>query len=243
MIGTNRGKTLLLLGLLVAWGAIVGVQQLTTAPPPPPAPTAGTGSARRAIAQGVGLPRLKTELLRSPRPPVPTQVQNIFGKVEPPPPPKDATKASVAPAPPPPPPPPDPFLEAAKRLRYLGFVEHEAKRKALILQGQDIQMVEAGEAVGGQVRVKTVNEDYVLLASPDGSKEAKVELRPEPATSTPALAPPRGPGLPSVELPAPLPAPGRPGSPAAPKGGRPGETPSRPPILPTPGGFPGGLRQ
>lgn len=191
MMGSTRTKTVLLVALLVAWGAILGVRHFTT-PPPPPVRTSGTESVRTPVAQGGGLPRLKAELLNVPRPPVPTQVQNIFGNVQPPPL-TEVARAPVSPVPAPPPP-PDPFLEEAKRLRYLGYIEYEAKRKALILQGQDIHMLEAGEAFGGLFRVKSVTDEYVLLVSPDGSKETRLESKQESAPSGPAPMP--APGMP-----------------------------------------------
>ncbi len=210
-MGSNRTKMLLLVGLLVAWGAIVGVRHLM-APVPPPLPPASTESSRKPAAHGSGLPRLKVELLDAPRPPLPAQVQNIFGNVQPPP-----TKAAQVLAPPvpaaPPPPPPDPFMEEAKRLKYLGYVEQDGKVHALIQQAQDIQLLEVGEVLASRFKVKSANDEQVVLTSPDGTKEVRLTLIADAAR--PGL--PATPGIP-FQRPQPSQFPQPPGQPGQPPG-------------------------
>jgi hypothetical protein len=223
-MGSNRVKLILLVGLLIAWGAVVGIRFLSVAPEPPAAPAAGTESTRRPAAQGGGLPRLKSELLNSPRPPVPNQVQDIFGSALPPPTKAAQFLAPPAPAPAPPPPPPDPFAEEAKRLKYLGYVEQEGKVRALILQAKDIQILEIGEVFASRFRVKSADDEQVILASPDGTKEVRLMLNADAAR--PVL-----PGMPGIASPRqPSPQGGSP-EPPAPVGG--GGL-RRPPPFPVP---------
>jgi len=199
MMGANRAKLLLLVGLLVAWGALVGIRYLFVGPEPPAVPAAGAASTRRLPAQGGGLPRLKTELLDAPRPAVPTQVQDIFGSVLPPP--AKAAQVLAPPIPasaPPPPPPPDPFAEEAKRLKYLGYVEQGGKIRALIQQAQDVQIFEVGEVFASRFKVKSVDDEQVILTSPDGTKEVRLMLIADAAR--PAL-----PGMPGMPIQRPQP--------------------------------------
>jgi hypothetical protein len=132
-------------------------------------------------------------------------VHTIFGNVLPPPPPLAAASAPVSKAPPPPAaPPPDPFLEAAKSLRFLGYIEHEATRRAIILQGPEMHLLAPGDAFAGRFRVKNVTDEYVVVASTDGAKETRLELTQASAPSGPKPA--TGPGVPP-----------RPGGPAFPR--------------------------
>lgn len=190
MSGSGRTKILLLLGLLLVWGGILAVRHQAAAPP---AVTAAVPTARQPIAQGGGLPRLKHDLLEAPRPPLPAQPQDIFGAqhVQPPPAPVASADSPKPAAPAAPPAPPDPFLEEVKRLRYLGYIELESTRKALVLQEKELHMLEAGDTVGGRFRVKRIADDYVQLVSPDGSKDARLDLKQDSASPSPG--PPRTP--------------------------------------------------
>lgn len=188
-------KRLLLLGLVGVWGAIFGLRALFSPPAPHPAPPpAAAAAARRPAPAGGALPRLKLELLDAPQPPVPSQIQNIFGHPQPPPPPPtpaaQAAAAAAAAAAQAAPPPPDPFQEEAKRLKYLGYIEQGQKTSALILQGQDVQMIPVGELFANRFKVKTVEDDALVLTSPDGTKEARLLLAPD------APRPGAPPGLP-----------------------------------------------
>ena len=222
-MGSNRTKILLLVGLLVAWGAIVGVRHLVT-PAPPPVPAAGTESSRRSAAPGSGLPRLKAELLNAPQPPVPTKVQDIFGSVQPPP-----TKAAqvLAPPPPPPPPPPDPFAEEAKKMKYLGYLEQGGKVRALIQNAQDVQSFEIGEVFASRFKVKSADDDQVVLTSPDGTKEVRLMLVADAAR--PAL-----PGVPGIPVQRPQPSQVMPQEQPGAAGGIGLRRPSFPPQHPVP---------
>ncbi len=226
-MGSDRTKLLLLVGLLFAWGAFAGLRYLAATPEPPAAPAVATGSSRKAAAPGGGLPRLKTEFLNVPRPPVPAQVQDIFGNVLPPPTKAAQVLAPPVPAPaPPPPPPPDPFAEEAKRLKYLGYVEQGGKVRAVIQQAQDIQILDVGEVFASRFKVKSADDEKVVLTSPDGTKEVRLMLIADAAR--PGL--PGVPGIPVQQQPAQVMPPGQPGA----EGGVGLRRPSFPPQQPVP---------
>jgi hypothetical protein len=63
---------------------------------------------------------------------------------------------------------------------------------AFIVQGQEIHSVPVGDLLGGRFRVAEVQEESVLLASPAGDKQVRLELSAVAA----ATAVPRAPGPP-----------------------------------------------
>jgi hypothetical protein len=154
---------------------------------PPAVPGAGSRAARAPLRpEGAlpRLPRLKRELIDLPQKPYTPPVTNPFG--EPPPPPPARPVVVVRPVPPPPPaprpapppaPPPDPFQEAAKQLRFVGFIQAGDRMIAMISQGKEVHTVGPGDTVGGRFRVASVTEESVLLASPEGDKQVRLTLQ------------------------------------------------------------------
>jgi hypothetical protein len=182
---TLKGKLLLLLLLLVAWGAIFTLRRPAEPPAAPAGEPRGVRPARTAAAQPDGLPRLKTELLKIARPPYPPEAQSIFGSPPPPPapPPPVQTAAEVARAaavaaaqavPP-----PDPFQEEARQLRYVGFMRRGGTALAFIVQGQEVHTIPVDGSLGSRFRVREIKEDAVLLASPSGDKLVRLPLNVE----------------------------------------------------------------
>jgi hypothetical protein len=92
----------------------------------------------------------------------------------PPPPPKP-----VAAAPPPAPPPPDPFLEGIKGLKFLGFAREEGRTLAFLSRGGEFLMAREQELVLNQYVVARITEDSITLATPDGTREARLTLSPD----------------------------------------------------------------
>jgi len=71
---------------------------------------------------------------------------------------------------------------------------------AFIVQGQEVHTVPVGGLLSGRFRVAEVQEESVLLTSPSGDKQARLDLS-AAATATGAAAPPRPPGRPAPSAP------------------------------------------
>ena len=188
---STRKKFLVLAALVGVWVLIFGLRRSdepvrTSAPP-----QTGARPARTSAGPSAATPRLKAELANLPRAPYPSEVHNIFS---PPPPPLPPPPQAVRPPGPAQPavPPPDPFQEEAKQLRYVGFLRSGNVLTAFIVQGQEIHSVPVGDLLGGRFRVAEVQEESVLLASPAGDKQVRLELSAVAA----ATAVPRAPGPP-----------------------------------------------
>ncbi len=178
---SQKRKLLILVALFGAWGLILALRSpWGTSTRPAVGGTVSTPQ-RTPAAQGGGLPRLKTELLRLPIPAYPPEVQNIFGTPPPPPPPPQAALTSA-------PPPPDPFQEDAKRLRYIGFLQTGDKATAFIVRGTEVHTVEVGATFLGRFRVQAVMEDAVVLSSVTGDKQVRLPLA-VGAGAAPTIAP------------------------------------------------------
>ena len=130
------------------------------------------------------MPRLKLARIERVRSPYEPESRNIFASIEPSPP---APSALAAPSALPAPPPPDPFLEEAKRLRFLGFATAEGKMMAFVAYGGELLVVPETEVIGSQLRIKEVKEDGILVTSLDGKKEIRLGLTgpevPPPSTT------------------------------------------------------------
>jgi len=78
-----------------------------------------------------------------------------------------------------------------KQFRYVGFLRDGKAATAFILQGQQVLTVAVGEVVAGRFQVTEVGEDFVVLASPAGDKQARLPLAGEagatPRPQTPAV--------------------------------------------------------
>jgi hypothetical protein len=194
-----RGKVFILVALGLLW-AVLFVTHRPGQPPARATAQAGSKPARTPAGRSGGLPRLKLEMLALPRAPYPTDEQNIFGTPPPPPPPRPLEAAQ--PASPPPPPPPDPFQELVKQFRYVGFLRDGKAATAFIVQGQQVLTVAVGEVVAGRFQVMEVGEDFVVLASPAGDKQARLPLAgeagvtPRPQTPAAGVQPPAQPAGP-----------------------------------------------
>ncbi|MEI8188992.1 MAG: hypothetical protein WCI75_04655 [candidate division NC10 bacterium] len=169
-----RGKVIILVALGLLW-AVLFVTYRPGQPLARPTAQAGSQSARTPTGRSGGFPRLKLEMLTLPRTPYPADEQNIFGTPPPPPAPPRPVEAA-RPAPPPAPPPPDPFQELVKQFRYVGFLRDGNAATAFIVQGQQVLTVTVGEVVADRFQVMEVGEDFVILASPAGDKQARLPL-------------------------------------------------------------------
>jgi hypothetical protein len=183
-----RMKILILVALVGIWALIFGLHR-SDEPEQTRLPQTGARSVRAPAGPTTNIPRLKAELVNLPRAPYPSEVQNIFSLPPPPPPPPQAV---AAPGPVQPVlPPPDPFQEEAKQLRYVGFLRSGDVLTAFIIQGQEVHTVPVGGMLSGRFRVAEVQEENVLLTSPSGDKQARLDL-----SATMVGAAPRPPGAP-----------------------------------------------
>ncbi|MFQ5883146.1 MAG: hypothetical protein ACE5I9_11905 [Candidatus Methylomirabilales bacterium] len=123
------------------------------------------------------MPRLKLSRAERTRPPFQPEARNIFALIEPssvlrPTPPSKSQVATTPSIPPP----PDPFLEASKQVRFLGYAEAEGKAMAFVVyEGEALVVPETG-VFGRLFQVKKVKEDVLILSSTDGTKEVQVPL-------------------------------------------------------------------
>ncbi len=167
------------MALLGLWGFLLLGRQ------PPAASVGGVPSARARELETESPPRLsrlKLELLDLPREPYSPETKSIFGVRPPPPPPPPVRPVEIArPAPPP----PDPFQEAAKQLRFVGFLQTGEGPTALISQGTDLHIVAVGETVAARFQVQSVTEEGVVLTSPDGDKHVRLVLKEAPPPGAP----------------------------------------------------------
>jgi len=183
---SQKRKFLILIALLGAWGLVYALRSPWGTPARPEVRGSAPASGRTPAAQGGGVPRLKTELLRQPVPAYAPETHNIFGTPPPPPRPSQAAAAAA----PPPLPPPDPFQEEAKRLRYVGFLQQGDRAMAFIVQGPVVHTVELGATLLGRFKVQAVMEDALLLSSPSGDKQVRLPLAVD-AGAAPGGAAPR----------------------------------------------------
>jgi len=195
-VPTHKRKLIALCCLVVFWIALIFVQRHRAQADRPTQGAAALPATstqregpvvahRRQTKERMEMPRLKLARIERVRPPYEPESRNIFGSIEPSSPVPSALAApSALPAPPPP---PDPFLEEAKRLRFLGFATAEGKIMAFIAYGGELLVVPETEVIGSQLRVKEVKEDGILVTSLDGKKEIRLGLTgpevPPPSTT------------------------------------------------------------
>ncbi|MFQ5801932.1 MAG: hypothetical protein ACE5JQ_03430 [Candidatus Methylomirabilales bacterium] len=195
----DRKKLFVLACLLIFWVALILMQwqQFRTSRPtqvsPPARRTAaqGGGSAtplRREAKKRSEMPRLKLGRIERVRPPFEPEFRNIFASIDhssafpsSPPPKPEAASASA----PPPPAPPDPFIEEAKKVRFLGYAKADDRAMAFVAYGGEVLVIPEMEVFGGRFRVKEVKEDEVILSSLDGTKEVLVGLGPAAGPAAP----------------------------------------------------------
>ena len=181
---THKRKLIVLFCLVAFWIALILVQRhrgeidrptqgaaaLPATSTQREGPTAGP---RRQTKEHKEMPRLKLARIERVRPPYEPESRNIFASIGPSPP---LPSALAAPSALSAPPPPDPFLEEAKRLRFLGFATAEGKMMAFVTYGNELLVIAETEAIGSQFRVKEVKEDAILVTSLDGKKEIRLGL-------------------------------------------------------------------
>ena len=185
---SRKRNLLILIALAGIWGLILAFRSPWGFSARTEVRATPTTASRVPAAQDNGLPRLKRELLNLPVPAYPPEVQNIFGTPPPPPPaplPAGAVGGpaggpSAAPAGPPP---PDPFQEAAKQLRYVGYLEARQRMMAFIIQGPEVFTVEVGATISDRFRVQTITEEAVLVSSLTGDKQARLPLAADAAVA------------------------------------------------------------
>jgi hypothetical protein len=181
-MSSQKRNLFILIALVGAWGLIFVLRSPWVSSEKTEVRETSAASPRKPAASGDTFPRLKRELLDIPPSAYPKEMQSIFGTPPPPPPPPlsaaAAAAAGAAGAPPTAPvaPPPDPFQEAAKQLRYVGYLEAGQRMMAVRTLGPEVYTVEVGTTISGQFRIQTITEDAVLLASPSGDKQARVPL-------------------------------------------------------------------
>jgi hypothetical protein len=182
----TRNTLIVLATLLGLWLVIA----LGRSPNPTPShENAGSAAVKdqRGLSIKAGtLPGLKVALITLHEPYVPAAVSLFSVPPPPPPPPVVATQ----PAAPPPPAPPDPFVEAAKQLRFVGFLKSDATVAAIITQGTQLYIASRGDTVAERFRVASVHEDTVTLASPEGDKQVQLALAAAAGASPVAMANP-----------------------------------------------------
>jgi len=194
-VPTHKRKLIVLFCLVVFWIALIFVQRhrgqadrpTQGAAVLPATSTQREGplaAPRRQTKERMEMPRLKLARIERVRPPYEPESRNIFASIEPSPP---LPSALAAPSALPAPPPPDPFLEEAKRLRFLGFATAEGKMMAFVTYGDELLVVPETEVIGSKLRIKEVKEDGILVTSIDGKKEIRLGLTgpevPPPSTT------------------------------------------------------------
>lgn len=194
---TNERKKWIVLGGLVAlWVVMIMVQRSQTTSPRPTAVSSvprrvtvaqPRRSARRPAKQGeerLEMPRLKLNRLERVRPPFEPKARNIFASIEPSSafPPSRPDKPQVATTPPIPPL-PDPFFEESKKVQFLGYAEADGKAMAFVSYESEVLVVPERGTFGRLFQVKKVKEEVLILSSPDGTKEVRLELGPGPEGS------------------------------------------------------------
>jgi hypothetical protein len=189
----TRNKLIVLAALLGLWLVIALGRSPSPAPPHEAAGSAVVKEVRGLATKSGEVPRLKAALITRHEPYVPAAV-SLFS-VPPPPPPPTVVAAQPAVPPPPSPPPPDPFLEAAKQLRFVGFLKSDRGTAAIVTQGTQLYIASRGDTVAERFRVASVHEDTVTLVSPEGDKHVRLAL----AAAAGAGASPVAMANPSVE--------------------------------------------
>ncbi|MGH7408788.1 MAG: hypothetical protein ACREKF_12375 [Candidatus Methylomirabilales bacterium] len=161
--------------LILVWAGLLLARWGQSAPSSRPAdrPAPARTEARAAKAR-VENSRLRTDLLNAPRPALPDTLKNLFTAVEEPPPPAPPKPVAAAPLPP-----ADPFLEGLKRVKFLGFAREEGRALAFVSRDGEFLMAREKELFLNQYLVVRITEDTIILATPDGSREARLTLSPD----------------------------------------------------------------
>lgn len=184
----DRKKWIVLACLVILWVVLILVQRsqvrisrptrVSSVSRSTPARRGGPAShLQKQARERSKIPRLKLSLAERVRPPFEPEARNIFALIEPssafrPTPPAKPQVVTTPPIPPP----LDPFVEEAKKVRFLGYAEADGKAMAFVVyQGEALVVPEAG-SFGRLFQVKKVKEDVLILSSTDGTKEVQVKL-------------------------------------------------------------------
>lgn len=134
------------------------------------------------------MPRLRLSQIQRVRPPFEPEIRNIFASID-----RSSLLARPKPTSPSPiPPPSDPFVEKAKRLRFIGYAKADDRTVAFVAYGNEVLVVPEAEVFGGQFRIKEIKEDAIIVSSLDGKKEVRLGLGPGPAGAPPGIEKHRG---------------------------------------------------
>lgn len=138
------------------------------------------------------IPRLKLDRIERVRPPFDAGVRNIFASID------HSSFPSSPPAEPqatpsrPLPRAPDPFVEEAKKVRFIGYAKADGEAMAFIAYGGEILVVPEKEVFGGQFQVEEVKNDAILVTSLDGTKKVLLGLSPGQSIAAPSRETQRG---------------------------------------------------
>ena len=180
----DRKKWIVLGCLAILWVALILVQRshvrisqptrVSTVSRGTPARRGGPASGpQKQARERSKIPRLKLSLAERVRPPFEPEARNIFALIEPssalPAKPQVVTTPSI-------PPPLDPFIEEAKKVRFLGYAEADGKAMAFVVYQDEALVVPEAGSFGRLFQVKKVKEDVLILSSTDGTKEVQVKL-------------------------------------------------------------------
>ena len=90
------------------------------------------------------MPRLRLSQIQRVRPPFEPEIRNIFASID-----RSSLLARPKPTSPSPiPPPSDPFVEEAKRLRFIGYAKADDRTVAFVAYGNEVLVVPEAEVFG-----------------------------------------------------------------------------------------------
>ena len=195
----DRKKLIVLACLVVFWIGLILVQrsqrqgvrstQVASAPQRTSARKGKPATPpRRQAKKRREMPRLRLSQIQRVRPPFEPEIRNIFASID-----RSSLLARPKPTSPSPiPPPSDPFVEKAKRLRFIGYAKADDRTVAFVAYGNEVLVVPEAEVFGGQFRIKEIKEDAIIVSSLDGKKEVRLGLGPGPAGAPPGIEKHRG---------------------------------------------------
>jgi hypothetical protein len=67
-------------------------------------------------------------------------------------------------------------LEAAKQLRFVGYLKSDRGTAAIVTQGTQLYIATRGDMVAERFRVVSVQDETVTLGSPEGDKQVRLAL-------------------------------------------------------------------
>ncbi len=195
----DRKKLMVLVSLIIFWIGLILIQRYqdqglrpTSVVSVLPDTSAPRGESvtplTRQAKKRAEMPRLRLSQIQRVRPPFEPEIRNIFASID-----RSSLLARPKPTSPSPiPPPSDPFVEKAKRLRFIGYAKADDRTVAFVAYGNEVLVVPEAEVFGGQFRIKEIKEDAIIVSSLDGKKEVRLGLGPGPAGAPPGIEKHRG---------------------------------------------------